>query len=306
MVSIVIPYYNRESYLPNTLQTVAATDFRPLTVILVNNHSTDGSEKVCRDFADTNNSDDFHVIMVDEPAGGAAKARNKGLEICKTPFVYFFDSDDEFDTHFLSEIHPWLNEDVDMLAVTTNVSVNGQQPKCRPFKPVNSPSAQVALNNLATQCMVFRTDFLRSIGGWNEKLMMWNDWELAVRALNRLPRMRWLTLRPYHVINVHSDSLTGDGFSQRIMPIRQAMRATLDELNGRFTDSMYLRMENITGRLLREKNLKEAEENKKLTFEWFSGRSAFIRMCGRFIRWYVSIGGKGAPHLQYYITRRRD
>ena len=301
MLTVIVPYYNREQYLPRTLNSIAESGYRPIHLILVNNHSTDSSKQICEEFAEKHRSDDFDVILADELEGGAAKARNRGLVLCDTPFVYFFDSDDLFDKDFLQEIMPELNESVDLIAVPTNVSVGGKQPVPRKFRQTARPAAQILTGHLSTQAMVFRTDFLRQIGGWNDSLPMWNDWELGVRVLDAKPRMKWLTKRSFHTVFLHPDSLTGSSFSQRIDSMRKAMKAVNNETQGRYQKPLFFRMEFITGNLLKENNREEADENKKLTRRWFPDRSVITDLFGWLIRRYVAWGGRGSWRLALWL-----
>ena len=290
--------------MPRTLQSIAASTYRPMRLILVDNHSTDRSHAVCEEFAHEHQDKDFHVVLAEQPDGGAAAARNKGLELCDTPFVYFFDSDDLFDAGFLTAVMPLLKSDMDLLAVPTRVAKNGEAPVTRPFIKTASPVAQVLTGHLSTQAMVFRTDFLRKIGGWNETLPMWNDWELGVRALAAKPRMRWLTDMAFHTVFLHDDSLTGSSFSARVHSMRKAVRAVADETGGTLSKPLRFRMELITGMLLRENDRTEADENKKLTRQWFGGESVLTRFFGFLIRKYVSWGGRGSWRIAYWLCRK--
>lgn len=303
MLSIIVPYYNRESYLPRTLQTIAASDYRPLHLILVDNHSTDGSRVVCERFAEEHRADDFEIVLTEEPEGGAAKARNKGLSLCHTPFVYFFDSDDEFDHHFLSAVMPELTDNLDVLAVTVRVSVDGGCPVVKTCIETESPAAQILTGHLSTQAMVIRADFLRQAGGWNESLPMWNDWELATRLLLSRPRMKWLSGAAFHCIYIHADSLTGSSFSSRIDSMRKAVETVDNFAGGKCKRALFFRMEFITGNLLREKNTVEAQNNIKLTRQWFAGESVCSRFFGFCIRKYVAFGGRGSWRFAYWLCK---
>ena len=72
---------------------------------------------------------------------------------------------------------------------------------------------------LSTQSVVWRTAFLREIGGWNESVLVWNDWELGLRALLATPRMLILPQEGYHQILQHAQSITGETFSSRLTQI---------------------------------------------------------------------------------------
>lgn len=303
-ITIVVPCYNRAGYLPRTLKSIVESTYRPLSLILVDNGSTDDSLKICRDFASKYNAEDFSIVVTTEQKKGAAAARNCGLRLCKTPFVYFFDSDDEFDASFLTTVVPLLNDDIDVLAVPTVQTVNGRT-MVRDYKPTASPVAQVLVSHLSTPSMVLRTDFLRNLEGWNEQLPIWIDWELGLRVLLAHPRLSWYTDKAFHKIDVHPDSITGDSFSSRIRGMRQTMEAALNEAP-QLSTALYYRMEILTGRLLHEKNMKEAEENKKLTCQWFAGKSVMSKLIGFFLRYYVSIGGHGAWRIAFWLSSKPE
>lgn len=90
-LSVIIPVYNSEKYLPECLKSVAAQSiFESMQVILVNDGSTDGSGKICSDFAAVNKN----CVFIDRENGGVSAARNAGLDAVEGEFVGFVDSDD--------------------------------------------------------------------------------------------------------------------------------------------------------------------------------------------------------------------
>lgn len=297
-ITIVIPFFNRASYLERTLRFIAQCRWRPLHLILVDNGSTDDSRQVCEKFAARYRSSLFDIVLAEEPRRGAAAARNRGLALCQTEFVYFFDSDDEFDASFLSTVVPLLTDDLDLLAVTTRQVERGKT-IVRAYRKTAAPKAQVLVSHLNTVAMVLRTDFLRQLGGWNESLSTWDDWELGLRLLLAKPRMKWYTDTPFHYTYIHTESQTGSSMSSRIAPIRQAMQVAVEEGGRSLSKALYWRMEILTGSLLHERNRDEAENNKKLTRLWFVGESVCSKLIGRFLRFYVSKGGRGAWRLAY-------
>ncbi len=201
------------------------------------------------------------VTLLDEPTPGAAAARNRGLKEATMQWVCFFDSDDLFDADFLSDLAPFLSPETDMLAVPTRMEIDGKL-VTRRYKPTADPTAQILWSHLNTQGMLFRTEWLRDIGGWNERAMVWNDWELGLRALLHQPRLKWLCKRPYHIIKVHADSLTGATFSERgaerleVMDMAAKMIADCKGWNAqqkrRMQKALCLRLAILRGRLRKE------------------------------------------------------
>lgn len=89
-VSIVIPCFNSESYLPETLRSAQNQSLRDLEIICVDNSSTDGTRAIIEDAA----SRDSRIRYVFEQEAGEGFARDAGLEVASGDWLYFLDSDD--------------------------------------------------------------------------------------------------------------------------------------------------------------------------------------------------------------------
>lgn len=107
-VSVIIPVYNTENYLRKCLDSVLAQSFADFEVLLINDGSTDGSGKICDEYA----KKDKRIKVFHKENGGVSSARNLGLDHAKGKFVFFVDSDDyilEESLNFLKK-----NEEVDL------------------------------------------------------------------------------------------------------------------------------------------------------------------------------------------------
>jgi glycosyltransferase involved in cell wall biosynthesis len=92
-VSIIVPTYNRVDLLPRALDSVLAQSFGDFEVLIIDDGSTDDTERVVRDYEVL----DSRVRYLRQPQnGGVAEARNRGLREAKGEFVAFLDSDDEW------------------------------------------------------------------------------------------------------------------------------------------------------------------------------------------------------------------
>ena len=89
-ISIVIPIYNVEKYLPRCVESVLNQSYENLEIILVNDGSPDNSGVICDLYA---KSDD-RVVVVHQVNRGLSGARNAGMRIMTGDYVYFLDSDD--------------------------------------------------------------------------------------------------------------------------------------------------------------------------------------------------------------------
>lgn len=226
--SIVVPYRNREKWLPRSLQALAAQQHQDFELFLIDNGSTDASRSVCEAFGKEYADATFGIRLLEELGEGACKARNNGLREVSTDFVLFFDSDDEISPDFLSDANAILTQhpELDMLCARTRLCFPDGGLVTRNVVESNKPADQILCAMLTTQSMVIRSSFLRKVGGWNENLPKWNDWELGVRLLMQKPRMAWLP-KAYHKLHQHADSLTGTSWADTydaLIPALQAVR----------------------------------------------------------------------------------
>ncbi|WP_418668131.1 glycosyltransferase family 2 protein [Allofournierella sp.] len=89
-VSIVVPIYKVETWLPRCLESIAAQTFRDFECILVDDGSPDGCGAICDGWA----ARDARFRAIHKPNGGLSSARNAGLAVAKADWVVFCDSDD--------------------------------------------------------------------------------------------------------------------------------------------------------------------------------------------------------------------
>lgn len=222
-VSLIIPYRDRAAFLPRTLRSVAQQRYGETEIILVDNGSQDASPDVAEAWAEEQRAEGVSVKLLTSPIGGAAAARNAGLQVATGEYVFFFDSDDEMSADFLVDAMAEAEGNDIVAAQTVMVFPNGRSKRRRVYRNA-SVADHILTGMLATQGMVLRRSFLVEQGGWNENLPKWNDWELGARLLCHNPRVRWLK-GAYHRIYQHADSLTGVSLAATFPQILPALRA---------------------------------------------------------------------------------
>lgn len=90
LISVIIPVYNVKSYLDECVQSVLNQKNVDYEIILVDDESSDGSEKLCDDWAAKY---DF-IRVIHKENQGLGFARNSGLDVAKGKYIVFLDSDD--------------------------------------------------------------------------------------------------------------------------------------------------------------------------------------------------------------------
>lgn len=295
LISIIVPYHNREAFLKDTLRSFYTQTYRPIELLLVDNNSTDNSLKICQDFCQEFNSEIFKIKLLSSPFLGAAQARNIGLHDANGEYVYFFDSDDIISRDFLEDVKQNIinNKGVDLIACKTRMVYPDGKTIIRRGYYTNSVVDQILTGMLSTQSMVFKKDFLIAIGEWNNTLRTWDDWELGVRVLKNNPTICWIKDKAYHSIYQHSDSLTGNSFSERVDDIIQAINTveTLVKSSSEARLSVLARKTILAGCLWRERNTNKAEE---LFDEVIQHSTKWLnRFLFNLLYLYIRIGGKG-------------
>lgn len=99
-LSIIIPVYNAEAFLPRCIESILNQTYRNLEILLVNDGSKDDSLQICLQYAKTDN----RILVFDKSNGGAASARNLGLKHVTGEYIGFCDSDDFFDEDTFSSL----------------------------------------------------------------------------------------------------------------------------------------------------------------------------------------------------------
>ncbi len=90
LLSIIVPVYNAEPYLRDSIGSILAQTYDNFEIVMVDDGSTDGSLKLCEELA----AKDKRIRVFHKPNGGVASARNFGLDNILGEYIGWVDSDD--------------------------------------------------------------------------------------------------------------------------------------------------------------------------------------------------------------------
>lgn len=111
MISIVIPVYNAESYLEDTLNSIFAQDYEDWELLLVDDCSKDNSvQKIEQILTDHPQYRERVQVLRQEKNAGAAAARNRGIDAAKGRYIAFHDADDLWHPQKLSKMLKFMQE----------------------------------------------------------------------------------------------------------------------------------------------------------------------------------------------------
>lgn len=105
-VSVIVPVYNSIDCLERCVRSLCAQTYARLEIILVDDGSTDGTDRLCEKLA----AGDARILVRHKKNGGASSARNVGLSMASGDYVGFVDSDDYIDSYVYEELVRALEE----------------------------------------------------------------------------------------------------------------------------------------------------------------------------------------------------
>lgn len=134
MVSVVIPVYNMEQYLPRCMETMLAQTCLDFEILLVDDGSTDGSGSMCDAYAAGH--PDF-IRVVHKANGGLSSARNAGIDAAKGEFIIFPDPDDWVEPDYVEKLLEYRQQyDADLVCTGYYIDT---ETNCTPAKQDQQP-----------------------------------------------------------------------------------------------------------------------------------------------------------------------
>src|SRR5690606_17525309 len=183
--SVIIPLYNKEKYIQNTIQSVLNQHFNDFEIIVVNDGSTDLSGKKVTEINDSR----IHYFETENQ--GVSEARNYGVKQSKGEFICFLDADDYWYPHFLSEVYKYIlkfpEQTVFATALEFEIKNKAVYPsysidKSGDYKIVNYFEASLKESALFTSASVFERSVFEVVGYFNPKYKSGQDTDLWVRV----------------------------------------------------------------------------------------------------------------------------
>ena len=126
-ISVIVPVYNVEPYLPQCLDSLIEQTFNDIEIICVNDGSTDGSLDVLNHYA----AKDSRIKVIDKPNGGVSSARNCGLDAAQGEYISFVDGDDWVKRGYYEEIIALIEQyNPDIFYTTKYYEAKNQEEYC--------------------------------------------------------------------------------------------------------------------------------------------------------------------------------
>lgn len=229
-VSLIVPIYNSQNYLEKCIKSLISQTLKDIQIILINDGSTDNSEKIIKSF------DDKRIVYISKNNEGIGKTRNLGIDKATGEFLAFVDSDDYLNEHFCEYMYQKaVNDDCDLVVCdffeerNTLVGI-----KFKDFKDTNLRETPELINyiNLGPCNKLYKKSLFDDKSNRFEENLKYEDAPFVVKMLvsaNRIGKVNdYLT---YYVIHSNSETTIRDKRMYDILEITDIIVNDLKKVN---------------------------------------------------------------------------
>ena len=206
LISVVIPTFNRKNFITKAIESIINQSVKNIEIIVVDNGSTDGTDKVLEQLIKKYSSLRFYV----QPKNmGAQTARNKGIQESKGDWIAFLDSDDEY----LPQKLEWQLKELEKVNFDPFTVIHGNcividEKKAQPYI-WNLPEifGKDVYRQVLTQsgpmfqAMLTSKEALKKIGFLDTKVHAYQEWDTSI-SLAKYCQFIFLK-QPLFVYNIH-------------------------------------------------------------------------------------------------------
>ncbi len=186
-VSVIIPCFNRETLLCATLDSVRAQTFGDWEAIVVDDHSQDNSVEVAQRYAHLDGR--IRAVSRQGVRKGGSICRNQGLALAQGDYIIFLDSDDLLSRTCLEHRVAAMDNAPDCgfgvyQTELFTLAIGDRQVLWNAYTDSNDLHRFLSLDTVwLTTGPIWRRQAVEQLGGFDESVLSYQDWELHVRAL---------------------------------------------------------------------------------------------------------------------------
>lgn len=209
LFSIIIPLYNKEIFIENTLKCVLNQTFVNFEVLIINDGSTDKSVEIVSQYKDS------RLNIFHQTNQGASSARNKGIELARGKYITFLDADDYWRKDFLEVFYHLINkfpkQKVFSAAIKIETSYNIIKAK---YSLSNEVEPNIFIENyfkgsmkyslICTSCAVFNKEIFNKVGIFDREIPSGQDIDLWIRIGMHYQILFFNKVLAHYVMDINS------------------------------------------------------------------------------------------------------
>lgn len=249
LISVIIPVYNVENYLPDCLDSLLAQTYRNFELICVNDGSPDGSQTVLEQYA----RKDSRVRVFRKENGGVSSARNFGLEQAKGEEMTFVDPDDFVAALYLERLHQAMQETGAQISFCRHKRVSGDAhwapasgktlPEQGAFRSMRTEDYSFDPEQCPVACLsvwrvLFRKEVLEGLR-FDETLSVGEDTVYLMQAIRQARTLAY-TEEALYAYRLNQNSACTQSFAPRhstVIRAREEVWRMAGEVSSRVQDS---------------------------------------------------------------------
>lgn len=212
MISVIVPVYNTQDYLVRCLDSLLAQTYPNLEILLIDDASTDGSGRLCEEYAA--GDDRLQIIHFTKNRGPSA-ARNEGIRRAGGRYISFVDADDHAEPDLLEKLFAALSENEADISIC---GADGIRIKDGPADTFSGNEAVCCLAcgtpfNLVPWGKLYDAEVVKDCP-FDERICYSEDLLFLYQIFQRVKKVRYFPEQLYHYTN-REDSQVHSGISDR-------------------------------------------------------------------------------------------
>ena len=182
--SVVVPVYNVEAYISETIESIITQSCQNIEIILINDGSTDNSGIICESYAKI----DSRIIVIHQRNSGVSAARNRGIDLAKGEYICFVDGDDTIDSDMIELLYTFgYNHDIDLILPIGNKYTQKIERNENSFRILEANqvlSDYLQFKNLLDSHGLLKTEIVKKIK-YSDSIFFWEDYAFMVELISR-------------------------------------------------------------------------------------------------------------------------
>jgi glycosyltransferase involved in cell wall biosynthesis len=310
-VSVIIPIYNSEEYIRETLSSVCNQSLHDIEILCINDGSTDLSRDIVAEIA----TKDTRIRIVDELNAGQSVARNTGIVQARGEYIYFIDSDDIIETETLEACYvtsekghyDFVTFDSDVFnpaKIEIGNSLKYDRSHCLfqqvCYKGIDSFNLQLAkmAYTPSVPLLFIRTSFLKASKLSFKAGIIHEDQLFAALLYLKAERMAYIPAKLFHR-RMHSDSTMTTAFSwknaQSYLTVTDELIKAKQGMSSEASDTIDILLSQMLDSIVRWEAYKlPREERLSLAIICFRRYMRYVRSSSLFYLFVKSIIKKKA------------
>lgn len=186
LVSVVVPVFNRELYICDTLDSILSQTYQDIEIVAVNDGSTDNSLNLLEDYKQRYPE---KISIINQSNQGQVAARNAAIAVSRGAYVAFLDSDDLWLPEKLEKQMPLFCDDVGLVyCAVYNIDESGRTVGMTPCETGVRGKAYLRMltsNQMTGGTVVLSRAAIDAVGSFDESLSAAENWDLWLRVSKR-------------------------------------------------------------------------------------------------------------------------